>query len=298
MTVYRTVSTDLDPLEELAMASLTDDTIKQIGKQRKATLREQKRALSAIKAQYQAGSSAWFTNCSYVSTSSSTITITGGTGGGLISSGDIFVGTGEDVMAVPQQTLSEEDRNKAIQEMLERRYGEWLKLLSTENGSQHLRITKDHGQKLRIDLPDGHVLEMDHQSNFKILSKDAKVTYKANPTREFNKYINASDLLAQFIKDLGLVGATQKQVLQVPLELFINWLVVSSAEQDEEPVPEGIPAKADLPKLACPRCKQCGRFLSRDHMEVNFSFCNGMHADKFMASRKDPAKRQLIPVKG
>lgn len=300
MPQYRTVL--IDPASQVALVDTAADSAQLPAvRQRKATKKDIYKQLTAMKdvwAQAQKGNyltsgGGWYVKTA--STSSTTITVTGGTGGGWITGSDT-VGFGSDDGYVQHAAPSPEERREIIEEMLTKRYGNWLKLVSDENG-QRLKILKDFLPKLSLELPDGHILDMDQQGNFKIVAKDAKVTYKANGQREFNRYINASDLLAQFIKDLGMVGATQKQVLQVPLELFINWLVIRAAEQDEEQVPADVPKLADLPKLALPRCRQCGRFLSRTHMEVNFSFCNGMHADRFMAARKSPAVRLPLAVK-
>lgn len=113
----------------------------------------------------------------------------------------------------------------------------------------------------RVKMPDGSTIEVDNQGNYKILDEDAQVTYKGNRLREFNKYINASDLLEDFIKDLGVAGIKQGEVLGVPIEFFINWLIHKAAEQDGDPVPEELSylppqlelfAMADEPKDPTP----------------------------------------------
>lgn len=299
MPQYRTV---IDPAAQVALVDKAAQFARLSAvRQRRATKRDMQKQLKDAmdqwsmmkKASYITSASGWYVNTS--ATASTSITVTAGTGGGMINTGDGVL-FGSDDGYVQHAAPSPEERREIIEGMLTKRYGNWLKLVSDENG-QRLKILKDFLPKLSLELPDGHVLDMDQEGNFKIVAKDAKVTYKANGQREFNRYINASDLLAQFIKDLGMAGATQKQVLQVPLELFINWLVIRAAEQDEEQVPADVPKLADLPKLALPRCRQCGRFLSRTHMEVNFSFCNGMHADRFMAARKSPVVRLPLKVK-
>jgi len=105
----------------------------------------------------------------------------------------------------------------------------------------------------RVHLPDGSELLIDHQGNFKILDDDAKITYLGNRIREFNKYINASDLLEEFIRDLGSFGVRQGDVLGVPVEFFINWLIHKAAQQDGDPPPEDLvfvpTQKEDVPML-------------------------------------------------
>lgn len=129
-----------------------------------------------------------------------------------------------------------------------------------------------------VKLPDGTVIEVDDNGNFVINDKDAKVTYKANRNREFNRFINASDLLEAFICDLGDAGVRQGDVLSIPVEVFINWLIYKSAEQDGDEIPDDLPRLEDLRKKK-PRCLCCGRFIKKDLADLKF--CNGEHYDKY-----------------
>lgn len=105
----------------------------------------------------------------------------------------------------------------------------------------------------------------------------------SNPTpdpRILNKYLNAADLLEEFIKDLAPLGVRQGEVLEIPIELFINWLVVRAAEEDGHDAPDDIPA---LPSAKpSPRCKCCGRFIPRANLVHGLTFCNGEHADRYL----------------
>jgi len=124
------------------------------------------------------------------------------------------------------------------------------------------------------DLPDGGKLCVDFNGNYEVVDRNSKVTYKANTHREFNQYVSTSDLLEDFIKDLGDLGVKQSEVLNIPIELFINWLIMKAAEADGEPEP-------DIPKLAPPpkhhRCRLCGRFLSSKFKQLKLDFCNADH---------------------
>jgi len=75
---------------------------------------------------------------------------------------------------------------------------------------------------------------------------------------DFNKYINASDLLEEFIAFLGENKVRQGEVMRLPLELFVKWLIIRACEQDhEEPnVTLSLP-----PARRQPRCIACGRFM-------------------------------------
>jgi hypothetical protein len=80
------------------------------------------------------------------------------------------------------------------------------------------------------------------------------------PPLGFNRYVNASDLLEEFIAFLGAEGVRKGEVMGLPVELFIKWLVIRACEQDrEEP---GVVLNLPAPKLQ-PRCLGCGRWMAR-----------------------------------
>jgi len=124
---------------------------------------------------------------------------------------------------------------------------------------------------LEIYLKDGTHIVIDRDQNLRIRDDDAKITYKSNNTREFNRFINASDLLEQFIRDIGARGVRQSEVLDTPIEIFINWLIYKAAKQDGDD-----PGRLRL--TLTPRCKQCGKFIPRILADKGFEFCNPEHA--------------------
>ena len=141
-----------------------------------------------------------------------------------------------------------------------------------------LRITRDSVGEL--PLPDGAKLVF-NKGNYHIEDKNQKVTYRACNFRDFNSYLNASDLLEKFLTFLGTLGVTQSQVLNIPIEVFINWLIIEAARQDGEEPPEDIQVKSHpkllthAPKLK-PRCLACGRFIKR--ALSTFQACSEPHA--------------------
>ena len=72
--------------------------------------------------------------------------------------------------------------------------------------------------------------------NYSIEDDHARVVYKANRIREFNPYVSASDLLEEFIKFLGVAGVLQREVLNMPINVFIHWLIYKAAERDGDEV--------------------------------------------------------------
>lgn len=144
-----------------------------------------------------------------------------------------------------------------------------------------------------ISLPDGSKFVFD-QGKYRIEDKDAKVTYRANSVREFNRFVNASDLIVEFLsycKDLGAMPRDPRDVLKFPLELFVAFLVVKAAEADAEPVPQEevlmlesrVPQLAALPppeghRSAAPRCLCCGRYTKKRLAASGIRFCSPEHA--------------------
>lgn len=134
----------------------------------------------------------------------------------------------------------------------------------------------------RIVFPDGHSVMMSRDGRFLIDDSAAKVIYQANNIREFNKYINASDLLERFIDDMGSAGVKQHQMLSLPIELFIHWLIYNAAMQDGiEPEVDKPILPALLPPPDKPRCLSCGRFIRRADHRAGINFCGPTHLAVF-----------------
>lgn len=148
---------------------------------------------------------------------------------------------------------------------------------------KHLKLNS--GTARVIELPDGTKINVDADGNFSIDDKDSKVVYKASRLREFNKYMNASDLIEDFIRDVGKLGVTQGQLLKIPINALFVWLVAKAAEADGEVPPEDVPKLEMLPEVRnnlLPKCKCCGRFLSLQKHRLGINFCNSDHMDAHM----------------
>jgi len=109
----------------------------------------------------------------------------------------------------------------------------------------------------KVELPDGALMVFE-KGNYKIEDKDAKITYKADRHRDFNKFVKGSDLLEDFINDLGKLGVTQSEFMNLPVQAFITWLIYKAAEHDQEPHQF--------------RCMSCGRYT-----KPGLVFCDGDH---------------------
>lgn len=150
-------------------------------------------------------------------------------------------------------------------------------------------IKIEPGQAARIELPDGAILDVKQDGSYEIVDQDAKVTYKANRVREFNRYVNASDLLEEFIDFVDEVGGINKErFLALPIETFIRWLVLRAAQADGETLPEeetaitqSVLALPSPTRRLARNCKCCGRFVTRKRAENGVFFCSTEHFARF-----------------
>lgn len=93
-------------------------------------------------------------------------------------------------------------------------------------------IELEVGHARTIKFPDDTLIDFKDNGSFTIKDKDAKVTYRANRSRDFNPFINASDKLEDFIRFCGDVGVKQKDMLEIPIKSFVQWLVLEAAKAD------------------------------------------------------------------
>lgn len=149
--------------------------------------------------------------------------------------------------------------------------------------------------KRTMELPDGAKLIVDDAGNYRIEDQNAKVTYKANRLREFSPYMNASDLLAQFVSYVGTLGVKRAEVLGLPLHLFVSWLIIEAALKDGDEIPSDVvPVGQDpLVRLAIkPKCLRCGRYIRRLHYRNRFPFCSPEHGADY--TRRIESQNGLI----
>jgi len=96
------------------------------------------------------------------------------------------------------------------------------------------------------------------------------------PPQEFNRYINASDLLKEFIAFLGTQGVRQHQVLKMPLDFFIKWIIIRACEEDQ------VEPNVELPALPPPaprkQCLGCGQFMKAESLiPLHGEMCASRH---------------------
>lgn len=151
------------------------------------------------------------------------------------------------------------------------------------------RLNVQPGIDYEIELPDHTIISIKADGSYKIIDDGGKIKYKGNPLREFNPYINSSDLLEEFVDFVASVGGvSKKNFLNIPIELFIRWLVIRAAEADGDDLPEdqtsllAHPALLPAPKHAhSAQCKCCGRFITKKRASHGILFCSTEHFDEF-----------------
>jgi hypothetical protein len=137
------------------------------------------------------------------------------------------------------------------------------------------KVTVRDGQEFLLKTPDGTEVEVKRDGSYEIRDRDAKVIYRANRVREFNRFVNASDVLEGFIRFCGAEAAVRKEeMLELPIRLFIGWLILEAAKADKEPEPEDIKLLPDLRRAVVPRCQCCGRFLKRAMKARKIEYCS------------------------
>ncbi len=164
-----------------------------------------------------------------------------------------------------------------------------------------MQITiKSDGLGARIILPNGAEIKVDANGDISLDEQNAKIHYRAAP-RNFNKFLNTSDVVEEFIRYLGSLDVRQRHVLTLPLGLFINWLVIAAAEADGDPADDLRPELSNgISALkARPRCRYCARFIPRAYHDNGVNFCAPAHMERFLAREKltlaKPALRLLPP---
>jgi len=146
---------------------------------------------------------------------------------------------------------------------------------NTTNGTITSATTTPSSYTVRITTNNTVSPSTTITGNTSIIDGDPMAGRRRLPPREFNKYLNTSDLLEEFIGWLGSEGVRQGEVMDLPIELFIKWLIVRAAEADgEEPEVE-----VTVPKrLSQPRCLGCQRWMPRNcALPVHGRRCAELH---------------------
>lgn len=151
------------------------------------------------------------------------------------------------------------------------------------------------GESIKLSLPDGGIFELKPDGSYSINDAAAKVTYAASRHRAFNRFLNCSDLIEEFIDYVGGIGLKKHEILKIPVSLLIAFLVVRAAETDGEPPPaqemELLSSAPKMllieppPKKILPRCTHCGRFIGGALHSAGLMQCSPEHAAAWFAKK-------------
>jgi hypothetical protein len=138
-----------------------------------------------------------------------------------------------------------------------------------------------------VSTPITYALNLANQSVAYAAGPVQVVNVQPAPPREFNKYLNASDLLAAFGKYAQEVRRhlTMEEFMELPIHLFVQWLVIEAARFDQTPVPDGVPATVRF----LHRCRDCGRFLPREYQRLGANFCSPAHMERALVKGRQLA---------
>ena len=166
-----------------------------------------------------------------------------------LKDGHLFIGELHD-----KATLVKVEDLEEIKQLIQLRFGE---------------IVVKPGETSSVVMPDGSIIEISNDGNYVIKDKNANVTYKANRlNRDFNKFMNASDMLEEFINYVKTLDISQSEFLKLPIELFINWLIINACTIDGDIPPE-------LPTLPAPTtCLHCNKIIESNK---KIQFCCKEH---------------------
>jgi len=124
-----------------------------------------------------------------------------------------------------------------------------------------------------LELPDGTIIDVKDRHNYTIHDANTQISREHCTIRAFNRFINASEMLEGFIKDMAPIGIRQDQILKVPVEAFINWLIFKAAESDGDVLPSSHYNH---------RCIYCKQFLLRKLVVMGVNFCSPDHLDRYL----------------
>ena len=88
------------------------------------------------------------------------------------------------------------------------------------------------------NLPGGAVLKIAADNSYVIDDSNHKIVHKANPNPDFNEAFCVSEVLEQFMDYVAKLQLTKEQFMELPIRLFMLWLIIESCKKDGEPVPE------------------------------------------------------------
>jgi hypothetical protein len=150
----------------------------------------------------------------------------------------------------------------------------WYSTSNTNHGTITLKVVPD--------IVNGWTVTSDDASTIGIDVVDNTPPRRLAPPLEFNRYINASDLLEEFLRYAGKEGVRAGEVLQLPIDLFLKWLIIRACEEDRQEPNVTLTLPPPKPQ---PRCLGCGKFMAKDTVVAFHGIvCSTLYFQRQMAS--------------
>jgi hypothetical protein len=134
-------------------------------------------------------------------------------------------------------------------------------------------------------LPNDVKIHLFADDHIEIDESDGHQIYKTAPVRGFNKYLNASDLMEDFVRYCATQKITRREFQNLPISLFICWIILESAKADGDPTEESQLLLDQQKKThinPVHRCRCCGKFISPKLVEEGVNFCSSAHMDRHL----------------
>lgn len=117
-------------------------------------------------------------------------------------------------------------------------------------------------------LHDGSKLEVAHDGSYKWISSNPFASdsflkrLRKTPPLEFNQFVNASDVLENFIQFCENESINLNDFKKLPIELYIIWLVQEAEKADDINSDDGSLKKLTK-QIKNPKCVNCGKFIEK-----------------------------------
>lgn len=91
-----------------------------------------------------------------------------------------------------------------------------------------------------------------------------------------NRHLEASDLLEAFLRHMSAEGVGRAELLELPIELFVSWLIVEAATAEGAEIPDNVlPPRQKLAFVRRPRiCRGCETPLPQALLDRGLQWCS------------------------
>lgn len=152
---------------------------------------------------------------------------------------------------------------------------------------REIHLPEGANAKTTLTLPNNTVVTIHADDSITIDDSNEKRLYDAHPRYGFNPYLNCSDLLESFVGWCKDQNVSRGDFKNLPISLFILWIITEAAVKDGDPADEVYPLLTSAVKEHkhhTHRCRHCGKFLSKRFVDNGIHFCSTNHMQAHMDS--------------